>query len=157
MLPIKEQDAPAVAQPAFWYWGGGGGSKMYRQQKRFTTCARASERLRDISFQVSKYFVTSAYTINIVPLYYLWYGAINKQQNIHRTLTLRKSMRASGASELGKFSHFDTQKLLFLSIFCWYFRYFVGTNDMIVRFIHVPTNNFQMYRQNSEKHHCCPQ
>ena len=65
---------------------------------------------------------------------------INKQHNIHRTLTLRKSMRASWASELGKFSHFDTKILLFLSIFCWYFRYFVGTNDMIVR-LNVPTNN----------------
>ena len=28
-------------------------------------------------------------------------------------------------------SHFLIQKLLFLSIFCWSFRYFVGTNDMI--------------------------
>ena len=32
------------------------------------------------------------------------------------------------ASELRKFSHFHILKLLFLSIFCWYFRYFVGTN-----------------------------
>ena len=47
-------------------------------------------------------------------------------------------MRASGASELRKFSHFYILKLLFLSIFCWYFRYFVGTNDMIVG-LHVPT------------------
>ena len=40
-------------------------------------------------------------------------------------------------------------KLLFLSIFCRYIRYFVGTNDMLVG-LHVPTN-FQMYRQKSEK------
>ena len=59
-------------------------------------------------------------------------------------------MRASGASELRKYSHFYILKLLFLSILCWYFRYFVGINDMLVdRLIHVPTN-FQMYRQNSE-------
>ena len=58
-------------------------------------------------------------------------------------------MRASGASELRKFSHFYILKLLFLSIFCRYFRYFVGTSDMLVG-LHVPTN-FQMYRQNSEK------
>ena len=58
-------------------------------------------------------------------------------------------MRASGASELRKFSYFYILKLLFLSIFCRYFRYFVGTNDMLVG-LHVPTN-FQMYRQNSEK------
>ena len=58
-------------------------------------------------------------------------------------------MRASGASELRKCSHFYILKLLFLSIFCCYFRYFVGTNDMLVG-SHVPTD-FQMYRQNSEK------
>ena len=59
-------------------------------------------------------------------------------------------MRANGASELRKFSRiFYILKLLFLSIFCWYFRYFVGTNDMLVG-LHVATN-FQMYRQNSEK------
>ena len=44
-------------------------------------------------------------------------------------------MRASGASELRKFSHFYILKLQFLSISCWYFRYFVGTNyDMLVGF-----------------------
>ena len=53
------------------------------------------------------------------------------------------------ASELRKCWHFYILKLLFLSIFCRYIRYFVGTNDMLVG-IHVPTN-FQMYRQNSEK------
>ena len=59
-------------------------------------------------------------------------------------------MRASGASELRKFSRiFTFLKLLFLSIFCWYFRYSVGTNDMLVG-LHVATN-FEMYRQNSEK------
>ena len=48
-------------------------------------------------------------------------------------------MRASGASELRKFWHFYILKLLFLSIFCRYIRYFVGTNDMLVG-LHVPTN-----------------
>ena len=58
-------------------------------------------------------------------------------------------MRASGPSELRKFLYFYILKLLFLSIFCRYIRYFVGTNDMLVG-LHVPTN-FQMYRQKSEK------
>ena len=58
-------------------------------------------------------------------------------------------MRASGASELRKYSHFHILKLLFISIFCWKFRYYVDTNDMLVG-LHVPTN-FQMYRQNFEK------
>ena len=49
-------------------------------------------------------------------------------------------MRVSGASELKKFSNFYIQKLLFLSIFCWYFRYFIllVQNDMLVG-LHVPT------------------
>ena len=54
-------------------------------------------------------------------------------------------VRASGASELRNFWHFYILKLLFLSIFCRYIRYFVGTNDMLVG-LHVPTN-FQIYRQ----------
>ena len=58
-------------------------------------------------------------------------------------------MRASGASELNFWGHFYILKLLFLSIFCRYIRYFVGTNDMLVG-LHVPTN-FQMYRQNFQK------
>ena len=59
-------------------------------------------------------------------------------------------MRASGASEFRKKKlHFYILKMLFLSIFCRYIRYFVGTNDMLVG-LHVPIF-FQMYRQNSEK------
>ena len=42
------------------------------------------------------------------------------------------------ASELRKFRYFYILKLLFLSIFCRYIRYFVGTNDMLVG-LHVPT------------------
>ena len=53
------------------------------------------------------------------------------------------------ASELRKCWHFYILKLLFISIFCLYIRYFVGTNDLLVG-LHVPTT-FQMYRQNSEK------
>ena len=49
-------------------------------------------------------------------------------------------MRARGASEIRKFWHFYILKLLFLSIFCRYIRYFVGTNDMLVGLQYVPTN-----------------
>ena len=52
------------------------------------------------------------------------------------------------ASELRKFRYFYILKLLFLSIFCRYIRYFVGTNDMLVG-LHVPTN-FPRYRQISK-------
>ena len=87
---------------------------------------------------------------NAVSFYYLWYGAIHvglyKRQYTNKTLTLREYMimRARGTSELRKFSHFHILKRIFPSIFCWYFRYFVGTNDMLVG-LNVPTN-FQMYR-----------
>ena len=92
--------------------------------------------------------ITSAYIYNqwsFLLLYYLWYGAIN--DSIPETLTLRKCM-CMRASERAK-NFFYILKLLFLSIFCRYIRYVVGTNDMFVG-LHVPTN-FQMYRQNSEK------
>ena len=93
--------------------------------------------------------ITSAYIYNqcsFLSLLMVWHYDIND-----KILTLRKSMymRASGASELRKFLHFHIQKLLFISIFCWYFRNFVGTNDIFVG-LHVPTD-FQIYRQNSEK------
>ena len=86
----------------------------------------------------------------LILLMHVW-RYIYTRQYTDKKLTLRTfvNMRASGVSELRKFSHFQILKLLFLSIFCWYFRYFVGTNDMLVG-SHVPTN-FQMYRQNSEK------
>ena len=65
-------------------------------------------------------------------------------QIYRQTLTLSKCM-CMRASELRKFWHFYILKLLFLSIFCRYSRYFVGTNDMLVG-LHVPTN-FLIYRQ----------
>ena len=81
-----------------------------------------------------------------------------KRQYTDKTLTLRKCMcmRANGASELRKFRYFYILKPLFLSIFCRYIRYFVGTKWYACRltctnkFSNVPTN-FQMYRQKSEK------
>ena len=83
------------------------------------------------------------HTINAVPCYYL-YGVVYKRQYTDKTLKLRKSMymRASGASELRKYSHFYILKLLFLSILCWYFRYFVGTNDMLVDRAYTCTDKF---------------
>ena len=65
-------------------------------------------------------------------------------QIYRQTLTLSKCM-CMRASELRKCWHFYILKLLFLSIFCRYSRYFVGTNDMLVG-LHVPTN-FLIYRQ----------
>ena len=103
------------------------------------------------TYLISGVNILHTYTINAVSFYYSWYGAIYKRQYTDKTLTLRKCMcmRASGACELRKFWYFYILKLLFLSIFCRYIRYIVGTNVMLVG-LHVPTN-FQMYRQMSEK------
>ena len=102
--------------------------------------------------QDSNYICIIHYTINAVPYYYLWYGVIYKRKYTDKTLTLRKSvyMRASGANELRKFSHFYILKRLFLSIFCWYFRYLICRYKWLLVGLHVPTN-FEMYRQNSKK------
>ena len=53
-------------------------------------------------------------------------------------------MRVSGASELKKFSNFYILKLLFLSIFCWYFRY-------LILLVQMTCLSVYMYRQNYEK------
>ena len=49
----------------------------------------------------------------------------------------------SGASELRKCWHFHIKKMLFILIFCWYFRNCVGTNDILVL-------SAYMYRQISK-------
>ena len=101
---------------------------------------------KHIHFQVSNYICI--HTVQsmqfLLLLMHVWrYIFFLYTQYTDNTLTLRKSvyMRAS----LENFSHFHILKLLFLSIFCWYFRYFVARNDMLVG-SHVPTK-FQMYRQ----------
>ena len=95
-----------------------------------------------IFYRYSRYFVGTNDMLVGLPTNFLIY---------RQTLTLSKCMcmRANGASELRKFWHFYILNLLFLSIFCRYIRYFVGTNVMLVG-SHVPTN-FQMYRPKSEK------
>ena len=131
---------------------------IYRQILTLSKCMcmRASELRKCWHFYIlkllflsifcrySRYFVgTNDMLVGLhVPTNFLIY---------RQTVTLSKCMcmRASGASELRKFWHFYILNLLFLSIFCRYIRYFVGTNDMLVG-SHVPTN-FQMYRQKSEK------
>ena len=73
--------------------GGGGGGKTPKCTKKSRTCklyrraSEASECLRNIFLSCPKIRVTSAYiyAINVVPFYYLLYGAVNS--NI---LTLRK-------------------------------------------------------------------
>ena len=87
--------------------------------------------------------------IQSMPFPFISYGmALYINECTNKTQTFRKYM-CMRASELRKCSHFHILKLPFLSIFCWYFSYLIGTNDMLVG-LHVPTN-FQMYRQNSEK------
>ena len=69
----------------------------------------------------------------------LWYGA--KRQYTEKSTNIACIVKiyvyASEQSERArKFWHFYILKVLFLSIFCRYFRYFVGTNDMFWAFLH---------------------
>ena len=78
--------------------GGGQDPQMYRQKKSnlYARASEASERLRNIYFQVSKYICT--YTMQFP---FITYGIALYRQYNDKILTL--SMRASGASELRKF------------------------------------------------------
>ena len=92
--------------------------------KKFTYTARASEaseRLRNIYFQDSKYICLHIQSMHF-PLLMVWRY---KPYYTDKTLKLRKTIYEY-ASELRKFSHFHMLKLLFPSIFSWYFRYFVS-------------------------------
>ena len=102
--------------------------------------------LKHIYFHVSKYLLhLQAHSINAVPLGMVWrYMTTIYQQN---TNIEKVYVYASEHSERAWNSHIS--KKVFLSILCWYFLYFVGTNDMFVG-LHVPLN-FQMYQQNSKK------
>ena len=78
-----------------------------------------------------------------------WYGVIYTNTSIptkHWHWRRKKAMymRVSGASELKKFSNFYILKLLFLSIFCWYFRY-------LILLVQMTCLSVYMYRQNYEK------
>ena len=128
---------------SFLLWGGGGGQypHMYRQHHEKKSCicnlyarASASERLKNYKyFQVSKYICRHTCIQSMQ-----WYGIINDSMT-DKTLTLRKiyeyaserSLAKTAISfniffELQKFFHLLILKLLFPSIFCLYFRYFVS-------------------------------
>ena len=92
-----------------------------------------------------KFFVSETYIFSGLQLHlhihvqsmqfpFITYG-IYKRQYADKTLTLRKYMymRASGASELRKILYFHILKLLFLSIFCWYFSYFTYLSAYMYR------------------------
>ena len=104
---------------------------MYRQKKNYEFVTYMRERAKRAS--ASEIYVFSGlkihlhtYTINVVPFYWFWYGAINDSVlTKHYHWEKSMNMRASGASELRKFSHLLILKPLFPS-FCWYFRFFVS-------------------------------
>ena len=98
--------------------------------------------------------ITSAYIYNqcsFLSLRTVWHYNINDSRLCRQNTNIEKIYVhiCERAERAKKFSHFHIEKLLFLSIFCWYVRNFVGTNDRVVG-LHVPTD-FQMYQQNSEK------
>ena len=88
------------------------------------------ERAKRASASETYIFRTQCTSAQLMQFPLITYGRLWRyKRHNYKTLTLRKkymNMRASGASELNKISHFHSLKLLFPSIFCWYFRYFVS-------------------------------
>ena len=78
------------------------------------------------------YFQVSNYTCRQFP--FITYGMTLHKRYTTDKSTLWKSMfmRASGASEVENFDILHTKSAIFLPIFCRYFRYFVGTNYMLM-------------------------
>ena len=91
--------------------------------------------------------VAETYIFSGLKLICICICAMYKRQYTDKTLTLWKSMYiCERALNFLPFLH--TKSAISLNILLViYFRYFVGTNDMLVG-LHVPTN-FQMYLQNS--------
>ena len=115
---------PTSRVASFLVLGGGGGGKTPKctDKKKYMYLYCASERLKNIHFQDSKYMHTC--TINAVSFNYLWYGAIYERHYTDKTLIFRRTkvmnMRASWI--FFTFSHSKTaisfNILLVLQILC---------------------------------------
>ena len=75
-----------------------------------------------------QYFVGTSVILS-VQMICLWYGAIYKRQSTDKALTWNLFI-CERARKFWNFYILLKVLLVFLSIFCRYFRYFVGTNDM---------------------------
>ena len=87
-----------------------------------------------IYFKVSNYICIFLHRyIQSMQFPFITYGMAQwyKRQYTDKTLRLRESIYM-WASELRNFLYSNLKLLFFPCIFCWYFRYFVGTNDMLV-------------------------
>ena len=96
---------------SFLLWGGGGKTPKCTDRRK-----KNHVYVTYICIFRSPNASAYIYTINAVVWHYKW-------QYNWQTLTLR---RKKYASELRKILHLLILKLLFPSIFCWYFRYFVS-------------------------------
>ena len=107
--------------------GGGGGARPPNVQtgkKKSTVWICVSERLRNI--YIFRSHSTSVYIYNQCSSLLLLVVWQYKQQHTNKNTNIEKIYVYMRASELRKFWHFYILKLLFPSIFCWYFRYFVS-------------------------------
>ena len=77
--------------------GGGQDPQMYRQKTKRNLYARASEARSASDTYICRSPNTSAHTINAVPFYYLWHGAVLYRQYNDKILKLR--INASERSE----------------------------------------------------------
>ena len=125
-----------VAYPAFWYMGARGQDPQnnVKTEKRLTykndvTYARASASetyISGLKILIVIYICTHNYTINACSSLLLLVVRRFKRQYTDKTLTLRKSMYTRASFKIFAFSHSKTA-INYLSMFCWNFRYFVGT------------------------------
>ena len=110
----------AVAEPAFLVWGGGGGGQapeMDRQKYMYLYCASASETyFQDSNYnqlQLQTHLQSMQFPLLII-LLMVW------RYKRHYTDKTLKSMnvRANGASELRKFSHFHIHSSIWITNDC---------------------------------------
>ena len=157
-----EANAGNSSVASFLVWGGGASPQMYRHKKKSYTCNLNMQRAKRAS-------ASETYR----PLFSHMVWRYKRQYRTKHCMTLRKSMnklceRARSERAAGNFSRFHILKLLFPSIFCWYFWYFISethifsglkiTSSLYIQSMQFPVitygmalyiNDSYVYRQNT--------
>ena len=99
-------------------WGGGASPQMYRHKKKHIHVTYMHERVKRAS---------ASETYRPLFSHMVWrYKRQYRTKHWHWENLWINYASERGASERGNFSHFHILKLLFPSIFCWYFWYFIS-------------------------------
>ena len=111
---------------SFLVLGGGGARPPNVPTKNYIILRERAKRASASETYIFRTQNTSAYIYNQCIFLYGMALYLYKRYYTDKTLKLRKKSMNMRASELRKCSHFHMLKLLFPSICCWYFRYFVS-------------------------------